>query len=379
VLLWEPEILPTDPAFPREMRNIYRLGGEDIQRGTISLKIVVGSGTDQERSSGSGAPTFLQVFGLAQRTNPSAFDVENRLWPRLGDPNQAVNAGGTNAKLIRDYFVVFPSLRPFAGGGLARPPDPVNDSLYRTPDEDLISQRRPPTQYRLRARYQAAIEHTFESLLGGSRFDVAYDREALRGLMDLAPPGLDELFAVLSIVEALLERHPPVDVVVLDTAPTGHALRLLEMPATALGWVHALLAILLKYREVVGLGEVAAELVATARRLRELGALLTDAGRARAVAVTRAAELPQRETARLLARLGRLRVAVPAVVVNALGAEGCPRCAKARRAEARVVAALRRQRATGRRPWGIISTPAAAPPPRGVAALARWAHTWKLE
>jgi hypothetical protein len=82
---------------------------------------------------------------------------------------------------------------------------------------------------------------------------------------------------------------------------------------------------------------------------------------------------------RLLARLARLRIAVPAVVVNALGAEGCPRCAKARRAEARLVAALRRQRATGRRPWGIISTPAVAPPPRGVAALARWAHTWKPE
>jgi arsenite-transporting ATPase len=134
--------------------------------------------------------------------------------------------------------------------------------------------------------YQQAVEQTFESLLRGSRFDVAYDREALRGLMDLAPPGLDELFAVLSIVEALLEREPPVDVVVLDTAPTGHALRLLAMPATALGWVHALLAILLKYREVVGLGEVAAELVTTARRLRELGALLTDAARARVVVVT---------------------------------------------------------------------------------------------
>jgi len=232
---------------------------------------------------------------------------------------------------------------------------------------------------RLRARYQHAVEQTFESLLRGSRFDVAYDREALRGLMDLAPPGLDELFAVLSIVEALLEREPPVDVVVLDTAPTGHALRLLEMPATALGWVHALLAILLKYREVMGLGEVAAELVTTARRLRELGALLTDAARARAVVVTRAAELPGRETERLLAALKRLRVAVPAVVVNALGGEGCARCARARRAERRLVAALARQRGTGRRRWSIISTPAVAPPPQGAAGLARWAHTWELE
>lgn len=232
---------------------------------------------------------------------------------------------------------------------------------------------------RLRARYQQAVEDTFESLLRGSRFDVAYDREALRGLMDLAPPGLDELFAVLSIVEALLEREPPVDVVVLDTAPTGHALRLLEMPATALGWVHALLAILLKYREVMGLGEVAAELVTVARRLRELGALLTDAARARAVVVTRAAELPWRETERLLAALRKLHVAIPAVVVNALGGEGCARCVRARRAERLAMDALARRRGTARRGWSIISTPAVAPPPQGAGGLARWVRTWELE
>ncbi|HEU4366935.1 MAG TPA: ArsA family ATPase [Methylomirabilota bacterium] len=232
---------------------------------------------------------------------------------------------------------------------------------------------------RTRERYRRAVEDTFDSLLSGSRFDVAYDREALHGLMDLAPPGLDELFAVLSLVEALVERQPPHDVVVLDTAPTGHALRLLEMPATALAWVHALLAILLKYREVVGLGEVAAELVATARRLRELSALLADAGRTRVVAVTRAAALPERETGRLLARLARLHVAVPAVLVNALTAGACPRCRRVRRVEQRMLAALRRRRATRRRPWSIISTPALAPPPRGVAGLERWTRSWELD
>ena len=232
---------------------------------------------------------------------------------------------------------------------------------------------------RLRARYQRGVEETFESLLRGSRFDVAYDREALRGLMDLAPPGLDELFAVLTVVETLFEREPPADVVVLDTAPTGHALRLLEMPATALGWVHALLAILLKYREVVGLGDVAAELVATARRLRALGALLTDGDRARVVAVARAAELPQRETERLLERLRRLRITVPAVLVNALTSGDCRRCRRARRVEDRWVAALAPGRGTRRRGWGMICTPAVAPPPRGVAGLAGWARTWELQ
>jgi arsenite-transporting ATPase len=230
---------------------------------------------------------------------------------------------------------------------------------------------------RTRERYQRTVEDTFDSLLRGSRFDVAYDREALRGLMDLAPPGMDELFAILSVIEALFEREPPVDLVVLDTAPTGHALRLLEMPGAALGWVHALLAILLKYREVVGLGDVAADLVATARRLRELIALLSDPARARVVAVTRAAELPERETERLLDRLRRLRMTVPAVVVNAATPPGCARCERERRGEARW-----RRRLAGRRPrraraWSIIGSPAVTPPPRGVAALGAWSRAWE--
>jgi arsenite/tail-anchored protein-transporting ATPase len=224
---------------------------------------------------------------------------------------------------------------------------------------------------RTRERYRRAVAATFDALVGGSRFDIAYDRQALYGLMDLAPPGLDELFAVLAIVEALRERRPPYGVVVLDTAPTGHALRLLEMPATALAWVHALLAILLKYRQAVGLGEVATELLATARRLRELRALLADPGRARVIVVTRAAELPQRETERLLARLQRLRLAVPAVLANALISGGCRRCRDAQRGQTRTLAALR--------PWGIILTRALAPPPRGVAGLERWARTWEFE
>jgi len=232
---------------------------------------------------------------------------------------------------------------------------------------------------RTRARYRRAVEETFDALLRGSRFDVAYDRQALHGLIDLAPPGLDELFAMLSVVEALLERRPAFDVVVLDTAPTGHALRLLEMPATALAWVHALLAILLKYREVVGLGEVAAELVAVARRLRELRALLGDGGRARVVVVARAAELPRLETARLVARLKRLRLTVPAVLVNALTSGRCARCRRHHATERRVLTALGGGRATRRRSWSMISTPAQATPPRGAAALERWIRAWELE
>ncbi|HEU4570160.1 MAG TPA: cell surface protein SprA, partial [Gemmatimonadales bacterium] len=231
VLLWDNDVLPGDSAFTREMRNVYRLGGEDIERGSVELKIVVGSGSDQERSQGPGAPTYLQLFGLAQPTNPSAFDAVNRLWPRDADPNLATNAGGGSAKLIRDYFVVFPSLRPFADSGRVDPPDPVNDSLYRTPDEDLFSQRRPPTQYRLHVRYQSRGGGDFGTLALGSvqirqgsenlsingvplRRDVDYRVDYELGQVTFLRP--DTLFAQPRQVTVRYEENP-----LFATAPTS--------------------------------------------------------------------------------------------------------------------------------------------------------------
>ena len=53
------------------------------------------------------------------------------------------------------------------------------------------------------------------------------------------------------------------------------------------------------------------------KSIRELIALLRDAKTTRFIVVTRAAELPRRETERLLARLRRLHLSAPAIVVNA--------------------------------------------------------------
>src|SRR5262249_55047141 len=156
------------------------------------------------------------------------------------------------------------------------------------------------------------------------------------------PPGIDELFAILSVTAALLGPSPPYDLVVLDTAPTGHALRLLELPAAAHDWVRALLEVLRKYQGTRGLGPLAQDLVDLARGLRELRALLGDPARARFVVVTRAAALPRAETKRLLGALARLRLALSAVIVNAATPPGCARCSRAAAQEAAEIAALRR-------------------------------------
>ena len=193
-------------------------------------------------------------------------------------------------------------------------------------------------------------------------------------LMNLAPPGIDELFGVLSVVDA----RASYDVIVVDTAPTGHALRLLEMPEAAREWMQVLLRVLLKYRSLVRPGQLAAELVEVSKSIRELIALLRDARTTKFIVVTRAAELPRRETVRLIARLHRLHLSTPAIVVNArtLNPRRCARCRAVSAAERRELAPLRRL--CGRR-CAIIQTPLSAPPPRGVRTLNAWARTWIAE
>ena len=193
-------------------------------------------------------------------------------------------------------------------------------------------------------------------------------------LLDLTPPGLDELVVLATLLDAVVDGEGGFDLVVVDTAPTGHALRLLEMPELALSWDHYLLSLLLKYREAVGLGRLAAELVELSRSLKRLQALLRDPEHARFVAVTRASELPRRETARLLRSLSKLAVAVPAVIVNAVSPEGCGRCG----GPAGEVGTLRDRLARSlRRGCAIMKAPAAFPPPRGVRRLAEWARAWE--
>jgi arsenite-transporting ATPase len=179
-------------------------------------------------------------------------------------------------------------------------------------------------------------------------------------LLDFTPPGLDELIAISSLLDAEATH----DLVIVDTAPTGHALRLLEMPELALSWDRFLLSLLLKYREAVGLGDLAAGLVDLSRSLKRLQALLHDPDQTRFIVVTRAAELPRRETERLLGSLERLGIAVPAIVINAVAPPGCTRCSKpaSRRITTRCA---------------IIEAPATFPPPRGARALAAWVRDWE--
>ena len=228
----------------------------------------------------------------------------------------------------------------------------------------------------IRSTYAKTVDDVFDRMSGGSRLDAAYDRQTLKRLLDLAPPGLDELIAVLEVSDAAASARSPWSLVVMDTAPTGHALRLLEMPALLHDWVRTLMSILLKYQQVTGLGRTGALLLDLSKRIGRLRELIADQQRTRFVVVTRAAALPRLESARLIARLKRLGVAVPYVLVNALGRGSCVRCRRAATREARELTAIRAELTGLRRHSLLLLAPGRVPAPAGVTGLARWARRW---
>ena len=227
---------------------------------------------------------------------------------------------------------------------------------------------------RIRLRYTEAIDQVFDRLGGGGNFDAAHDRSVMQSLIDLAPPGLDELASVLEITDAITGAAPEWDLVVMDTAPTGHALRLLEMPGLMQDWVRALMSILLKYQGVARLGDLGALLLDLSKGLGRLRELLADARRTAFVAVTRPAALPRLETARLVRRLKRLHIPVTAVVVSAIGRGTCQRCVSVRRAQEREIAAMRVSASAWKVPR-VVLTEARVPPPSGVASVEEWARS----
>ena len=224
---------------------------------------------------------------------------------------------------------------------------------------------------RFRGKYVAAVDEAFSRIAR----TAAGDQAVVRDLIDLAPPGIDEVIAIADVAEAIAGGKSDYDVIVTDTAPTGHALRLLQTPAVLRDWTLALMAILLKYREIVGAGTLATLLVQLSKRVRGLQNVLEDRTQSRFVVVTRAAVVPVQESIELLDALRPIGIAIGAVVVNAVGAGDCARCRTSRREQGQSIQRLRAAVATDG--YAIIETPAEIPPPHRIDALTAWALAWR--
>jgi arsenite-transporting ATPase len=206
---------------------------------------------------------------------------------------------------------------------------------------------------RLRDSYQSRIDALFDALVSRG-MSVEHDRAILRELLSLAPPGVDEVFALAALGDALAERR--FARIVVDPAPTGHLLRLLDMPAVALDWAHRLMRLMIEYRDVVGLGDGARDLLDFAKRTRALESLLHDPAQCAVILTALDEPVVRAEAGRLYHAVLERRIDIAAIVWN------------------------RMTRAPAPLPVDRISHQFCAdevdPPPIGVEALRAWSRSW---
>jgi len=233
-----------------------------------------------------------------------------------------------------------------------------------------------------REQYRDAIGDLFEMLSAGSHVDLAVDRAIVEELFELAPPGMDEVVSMLTILEALLPRaegkRAPFDLVIVDSAPTGHTLRLLALPVQAQAWVRQLMAVVLKYKAVAGFEQVARQLLWLSRGLRRLQTLLTNARSCGFITVTRPEFLPAVETIRLIQWLAQHRISRRALIINGITPPGCTRCRRTALREGRQITSFLSHPVWRRNACLVVLTDAVAPPPQKVGALKRWERTWRI-
>jgi arsenite-transporting ATPase len=165
-----------------------------------------------------------------------------------------------------------------------------------------------------RQRYESWTDELFRSLTTGSGWTIAFDREATTKLLTLAPPGIDEVFAIATIARLLSDQR--YEIIVVDTAPSGHLLRLLELPEVALSWLHALIKLMLAYKAVIHWGELAAELVSLSKGIKNTISLLRDSSRTEFVGVAIPEKMSLEETLRLYGRLLKLGIPVSRLLIN---------------------------------------------------------------
>src|SRR5688500_15190678 len=149
------------------------------------------------------------------------------------------------------------------------------------------------------------------------------ERDDIQRLIDAALPGIDETMAVLALAD--VAERGAWERVILDTAPTGHTLRLLALPDTFRAIITLLDSMQAKHRFMVPalthryrLDDAVAFIADLRAKIERLRALLTDPARTGVVLVTRAEPVVVAETVRYAAALGAMGMTIRAAVVNAV-------------------------------------------------------------
>jgi arsenite-transporting ATPase len=190
---------------------------------------------------------------------------------------------------------------------------------------------------------QSNVEDATSSEVSGIHLDLSFERQLLSELLEIVPPGVDEVLAIFRIFDLVEDGNTRI---VIDMAPTGHALQLLRMPERILVWCRLLLKTLAAHRTLAFARDAAAKIAEMSVRTRELAALLKDPESAEMDVVMLPEPLPDRETQGLIGELKAGKMPVRRIFVNRVlmdSVNRCPRCSRARQWQQATLAAMKKR------------------------------------
>ncbi len=179
----------------------------------------------------------------------------------------------------------------------------------------------------------SALEINAEKVL--SKFKVEYDtqikkildtstymdNEDIEAVFDLPIPGMDEVMGFKAIIDLIDQAK--FDKYIVDTAPTGHALRLLTLPHLLDEWIKVMAKMRWKYRYMVETfsgtyrpdegDDFLIEMKKTVKRIENL---LKDQDKCEFIAVTIPEGMAISETERMINSLSNYGIKVRQLVVN---------------------------------------------------------------
>ncbi|MBI4684677.1 MAG: ArsA family ATPase [Nitrospirae bacterium] len=192
-----------------------------------------------------------------------------------------------------------------------------------------------------KAEYQDELKRLFDT-------STYLDKEDIDSILELPIPGIDEVMGFKVIVD-LIEKEE-FDKYVVDTAPTGHALRLLTLPELLDDWIKVLAKMRWKYRYMVTTfaGKYRPDsaddfLMSMKKTVKKIEGLLKDENRCEFIVVTIPEDMAIKETERLIRNLNQYGMKVKQLIINNVIPEGdrCSFCQARRKGQDKYIKEIR--------------------------------------
>ena len=181
---------------------------------------------------------------------------------------------------------------------------------------------------RFKETFRQDIKDLFDHFLGGQT-DIRFDRQVMTEMLEMAPPGLDEIMALDHMMD--LREKNRYDIFVLDTSPTGHLLRFLELPHLVREWLRAFFRLLMKYKGVVRLAGAAEKALNLSRNVRKIQEAFVDPKKTRFLGITIAEQMGLLEMKRLMQVIEKTKLPCEHIIVNMVLPEvHCEFCSRKR-------------------------------------------------